>query len=138
MRTSSTIVATPEDAKRMLEEVSRRMRIVGAVEITLSDPDSGEYARWMRRYHQLAKLLADSATVGGRRYRMDVWDLMLKEMFLLPEEVELPNGKVIVQRPSKTRLSREEREKFLQDSKEYAAREHGVALINPEEDAYGG
>jgi hypothetical protein len=76
--------------------------------------------------------------MGGKRYRMDVWDLMLKEMFLLPEEVELPNGKVIVQRPSKTRLSREEREKFLQDSKEYAAREHGVALINPEEDAYGG
>lgn len=130
------VVRSEEDLARVSVAIKRRARVSSKpVEVVLSDLDMGERARWMRRYHKLVAMLADTVQVDGVRYPPSAWDLMLKDRFLVAEEVRLPNGKVLMERQLKREMTKEQRHDFLEQVMEYAAREHGVALVNPEEEA---
>ena len=130
------MVSSEADLARLRIEIGRRLRVTGKpAEVAVSDPDDGERARWMRRCHKLIALLSESVRVEEVRYPPSAWDLMLKDRFLVPDEVRLPNGKVALERPRKRDMTKQERADFLEQVMEYAAREHGVALVNPEEEA---
>lgn len=128
------VVRSEEDLARVSVAIKRRARVSSKpVEVVLSDLDMGERARWMRRYHKLVDLLAEGADWEGMKLSRRVWDLILKDVCLLPAEIRLPDGRVILDRPSKAEMGKAERDAFLEKVMEVAA-ERGVFLTNPEEE----
>lgn len=105
----------------------------GPVSVLLSKVgEENEFAAWQRRYRKLVALISENVPVGGRTYSPRVWDAELKGRFLLPDEIELPGGRIYSQTPSTKRMTRDAREEYLAHVREFAA-EYGLTLQHPEE-----
>ena len=127
-------VRSPAEVERIRQDVLRRLKLFGPVEVVVSKVgEPGEYQAWMRRYHKLVALVSEQHVEGGKTYSPRVWDVAFKEMFLLPDEVELPDGRTVPRLPSKRAMTREQRDEFLSKVREWAA-ERGVHLKHPEEE----
>lgn len=127
-------VRSPAEVPRIAQDVLWRLKISGPVEVVVSKVgEPSEYQAWMRRYHKLVALVSEQHVEGGRTYSPRVWDVAFKEMFLVPEEVDLPDGRVVSRLPSKRSMPREQRDEFLSKVREFAA-ERGIFLKHPEEE----
>lgn len=128
-------VRSPAEVPRIAQDVLWRLRISGPVEVVISKVgEPSEYQTWMRRYHKLVALVAQNVEKDGRFLRDSEWDLIFKADFLPLDEVLLPDGRVYPQLMSKTKLTRDAREDYLNRVREFAAG-FGIFLQHPEEAA---
>lgn len=128
-------VRSPAEVNRITQDVLRRLKLFGPVEVVVTKlGEPSEYQAWMRRYHKLVALVAQNVEKDGRFLRDSEWDLLFKADFLPLDEVLLPDGRVYPQLMSKTKLTRDAREDFLNRVREFAAG-YGIFLQHPEEGA---
>jgi hypothetical protein len=121
-----------EDAQRVVQEIGWRLKVAGPVSVLLAKiGEEDEHAQWQRRYRKLVALISEQVQVGGRLYSPRVWDAELKGRFLIPEEIELPGGRIYSQAPSTKRMAREARDEYLGQVREFAS-EQGIFLQHPE------
>jgi hypothetical protein len=78
------------------------------------------------RLHALLGEIAEQATVGGRKFTLEVWKQFFAQQFIGSEDISLPNGKVIHRPVSTTTLDAAAFGDFMQRIESYAVSELGV------------
>jgi hypothetical protein len=114
------------------QDVAWRLKLAGPVKVVVSQVrDEDEYSLWMRRYHQLLSMISANVQKSGQWLKVSEWDLVMKADFLPLDEISLPDGRMFHQLQSKRKLSRQLRDEFLSQVREFAA-EYGLTLQHPE------
>lgn len=124
-------VYQPRDIRKVTIDIEARLRIAEGCEVYVTKVGGGsEWQYWQRRYRKLCDLLSH-VEVEGVKYSPRVWSVALKERFLLPDEIRLPNGRIHQQLPSTRDMDREALDSYLAQCQDYAA-EFGVFLTHQE------
>lgn len=81
-----------------------------------------------KRYWALLANIAEAATIDGRRFDQETWHYWFKQKFIGVEEIVLPDGQVIHQPISSTKLSVAEFNAYMERIEAYAASDLGMEI----------
>lgn len=79
-----------------------------------------------KRYWALLGEIADAAEIDGRRFSTDTWHTFFRGKYIGHEDITLPDGQVIHQPISSTKLTTAEFNAYMEAIEAYAAAELGI------------
>ena len=109
-------------ASNWMEALRRKQPLV----VTIEPAHRQRSTQQNKRYWALLGEIAAAAEINGQRFSTETWHHFLKQKFIGLEDVVLPDGQVIHQPISSTKLSTAEFNSYMERIEAYAASELGV------------